>query len=311
MEKIKEQIQIYKKELCELYNNNRKYFSKKTVSTFLVMLLMMAVLFQYKAIRDDYDRIIDSISTSKTNMRINIEDAHRWTARAMAYAIWDCMMKDITDNKYTTIEEFSHSFNKCWIEQRNWGLTWDGFVVDTISMTMVADWSPDCLKGWEWRCFNHNKELIRIKNWEQQWECWMHSDPKLCQEAIAKLYNIRNTDEWSWIYWKFDDSYEWLESYTIPTRTTWFNGSIWKGWVIDKDNIQLMIVVWTQEDEVMKRYEKSFNSVNYIEKMVGTYKMWINIIMLKVMWLLFLMWVITILAVKKKYYGTNTNICDV
>ena len=61
----------------------------------------------------------------------------------------------------------------------------------------------------------------------------------------------------------------------------------------------------------MKRYEKSFNSMNYIEKMVGTYKMWINIIMLKVMWLLFLMWVITILAVKKKYYGTNTNICDV
>ena len=311
MEQIKDFIYIYKKKICAFINEHKKYFSKKTVSTFVIMWLMMSVLFQYKSIRDDYNEIIYSVWIANTNLRIDIENAHRWTARSMAYAIWDCLMKDIKENNLTTKEQFAHSFNKCWTEHRNWWVTWDPFLIDTVSMTMIADWSPDCLKGWEWRSVNPSNELIWIKNWEQQWECWMHSDPKLCQEAITKLYNIRNTDEWSWVYWKFDDDYEWLESYTIPTRTTWFNWPIWKGWVFDKDNMQLMIVMWTQQDEVMKRYEKTFGSIEYIKKAGATYKIWINIIIIEVMWLLFLMWLITILAVKKRYYGTNTDICNV
>lgn len=195
-----------------------------------------------------------------------IESNARYTARAMVKWIWECIKKEYQNKPFTSIKDMEEKISLCGADHRSGWPTWDFFVFDRVSRTMVFDWSSDCMKGWEWRDFDFSKEYNYLQEKKEVWECWMHTDQNLCVTAIKDLYQIWNTDELSNIYWKFDDDYEWLESYVIPSLSEWFNWRLWAWWVFSINNAQLQIVVWTQQDEVMNFYKKSIELFVDIEK---------------------------------------------
>ena len=241
---------------------------------------------------------IMNLETTKENAKNDIENFARSNARYIAKGIWECIKSEVDTNWYTSKYDLQIITKNCWAEHRSWWPTWDFFVVNLADKTMFYDGSPDCLKGWELRPFDANKEKYYIENNIKEWECWMHQNPLLCMKAIWNLINIKTTDSNSKIYWQFDDSIEWLESYTIPTNSSWFKWPIWLGWVSNEDNIQLMVVVWTQKDEVYSQFTNVFDYWNKTE----------NIIVF--MALIFcVMLFITTLALKKCDNG-NTDICD-
>lgn len=237
---------------------------------------------------------INNLSTTTASWYIqSIEKNNRSTARYMAVWIWEC----IKQHNFSTIWEMEDVIRMCWAEHRSWWPTWDFFVFDRVSRTIVYDWSPDCMKDWELRAFDY---MLEKNNKEDVWECWMHQDRWLCVSAIEKLYNLWNTDDKSNIYWKFDDSYEWLESYVIPSLTYWFKWPIWNKWVFNLNNIQLQIVVWTQKDEVMSEYKEVGENYNLLNENINKVNFLIHITLWWVVIISIIMFFITTLILKLK-----------
>ena len=129
----------------------------------------------------------------------------------------------------------------------------------------------------------------------------------MCYEAIKDLYNIWNTNQYSNIAWKFDNSDEWLESYVIPNLTIWFNWELWKNWVKTTDNIQLQIVMGTQKDEALSYF---WNSKTELENVSNSVEYFIKNIMV-VMWIItaicWWMYLLLTLIIKEWQYGNNDN----
>jgi len=172
---------------------------------------------------------------------------------------------------------------------------------------MIYDNSPDCMKGWEFRDFDFEKEKIYLAWWKEKWECFMHSNKEMCVNAIKDLYNIWNTNQYSNIVWGFDNSDEWLESAVIPNLSIWFSGELWKNWVKATDNIQLQVVIWTQKDEALSYFE---NSKKELENVSNNVEDFIHNIM-AIMWIITIicgwMYLLLTLIIKEWQYGNNDN----
>lgn len=267
-----------------------KIIDIKSKSMYLFGILWIISLF---IIWQEYNKSEDI----KNNMSLEIEQNARYNARNIAIWIWECIKWQIKD--YTNIKDIKNIIKFCGSAFRSWWPTWDFFVFDRISKTMFYDWSPDCMKLWNWRDFNPIKEKEFLLNNKKEWECYAHSDQKLCLSAISNLYNIGNTDINSKIYWKYDDSIEWLESYVIPSLWEWFNWNIWEWWVFNINNLQLQIVMWTQEDEVMLHFKNNIK----VEKFINN----ITIILSFITFICWCMYFMLTLLIKESKNGHINN----
>lgn len=271
----------------------------KSIVMFLILGGAIFLVTQAKYLQNEKDNYLNSISTVRHTAEQDIENFARYNSRAAAKWIWECIKYEIDKHWLKTINEMLETIRNCWSEYRSWWPTWDFFVFDRISWTIVYDWSYDCMKWGERRPFNYKLEEIFLKNNQEKWECFMHQDKNKCLIAIKDLYNIWNTEENSKIYWKFDDSKEWLESYVIPKIANWFEWPIWEWWVFNSDNIQLQVVMWTQEDEVFKNFKTSWdtfekNKTYWINYITGIFNSYIYLVVL-----LCLMSIITTIVIKK------------
>lgn len=282
-----------------------KQYNYKTKSIYILGIAWIIALF---FIWQEYNAS-ENIKKTDYAIKLNkdIELYTRANARFQAQNIANCIVKDVEQNKYTTLEQMMLSIHKCWAEARNGGLTGDIFVFDRISRKMVYDNSPDCMKGGEFRDFDFEKEKLYLLQNKEKWECWMHSNKQMCVNAISNLYNIWNTNQYSKIYWKFDDGIEWLESYVIPTLTTWFNWNLGNGWIKTTDNIQLQIVMWSQKDEVMAYFETSQKSLEETTKEVSDFITNIMIIMWIITIICGWMYLLLTLIIKEGQNGNNDN----
>ena len=196
----------------------------------------------------------------KTAALIDIENFARQNARYLAKWIGDCINEQILNKGIKDENSMIPIVDYCWKSHRSGWTTWDYFVINLTSWHMFTDNSTDCLKGWEGRECNPQSEEIYLKNNEDKWECWMHQDRLLCIKTLKSLYNIKTTDASSRLFWNYDGSIEWLEAVTIPTNTDWYFGPAAIKWIKNENNIQLMVVVWTQSDEVFAQFNNSFNT---------------------------------------------------
>lgn len=295
--------------------NSWKAYNYKTKSIYILGITWIIALFFIWQEYNVKDYILQKFWFDKNyknetiQIKINkdIEIYSRANARFQVQNIANCIVVDIEQNKYTTLEQMQLSIHKCWSNARNGGLTWDIFVFDRISRKMIYDNSPDCMKWWEFRDFDFEKEKIYLAWWKEKWECSMHSNKNLCQKAIADLYNIWNTNQYSNIYWRFDDSDEWLESTVIPNLSIWFNWQLWQNWVKTIDNIQLQVVIGTQKDEALSYFE---NSKKELETLWNNTKDFIQNIM-AVLWIITIicgwMYLLLTLIIKEGQYGNNNN----
>ncbi len=218
--------------------------NKKAI-LFSILWLILIILIQTRNLDIEKQKYIYSIDEVKKTTEKDIQNFARYEARNMAEAIWICIKNNIEEKWINEIGDMLPIISNCWAQHRSWWPTWDFFVFDRISKLMIFDNSPDCAKLWDFRDFTY------------EWECSIHKDKIACWNAIKDLYNVWNSTRFDKIYWQFDDSIEWLESYVIPSLTKWFNWNTGEFWVIDKNNIQLEIVMWTQTDEVYKNFENS------------------------------------------------------
>ena len=285
--------------------NSWKAYNYKTKSIYMLGIAWIIALF---FIWQEYNAS-ENIKKSDLKIQItkDIEIYSRANARFQVQNIANCIVKDIEENKYTTLDKMQLSIHKCWSNARNGGITWDIFVFDRISRKMIYDNSTDCIKGWEFRDFDFEKEKIYLAWWKEKWECFMHSNKEMCITAIKDLYNIWNTNQYSNISWEFDNSPEWLESYVIPNLTVWFNWELWKNWVKTTNNIQLQVVIGTQKDEALSYFE---NSKKELETVSNNVEDFIKNIMV-IMWIITIicgwMYLLLTLIIKEGQYGNNDN----
>ena len=285
--------------------NSWKAYNYKTKSIYILGIAWIIALF---FIWQEYNAS-ENIKKSDLKIQItkDIEIYSRANARFQVQNIANCIVKDIEQNKYTTFEQMQLSIHKCWSNARNGGLTWDIFVFDRISRKMIYDNSPDCMKGWEFRGFDFEKEKVYLAWWKEKWECFMHSNKEMCVNAIKDLYNIWNTNQYSNIVWGFDNYDEWLESAVIPNLTIWFSGELWKNWVKATNNIQLQVVIWTQKDEALSYFETSKKELENVSNNVEDF---IHNIM-AIMWIITIicgwMYLLLTLIIKEWQYGNNDN----
>lgn len=237
----------------------------------------------------------------------DIEKSYRATARMQLNNIGNCIVKDIEEKGYKNIEEYLVSIHKCWSEARNGWITWDIFVFDRISKKMVYDNSPDCMKWWKFRDFNAELEKEYVLKGEEKGECFMHKDKNSCVKAIKELYNKWNTDMNSKLYWDFDESKEWLESYVIPSLSNWFQGKLWFNGVASKEDIQLQIVLWTQEDEALLNFRYSISNLKEISWDVTWFIDNVMVILSIITLNCWLMYLLLTIIIKQKQNGTDDN----
>ena len=285
--------------------NSWKAYNYKTKSIYMLGIAWIIALF---FIWQEYNAS-ENIKKSDLKIQItkDIEIYSRANARFQVQNIANCIVKDIEENKYTTLDKMQLSIHKCWSNARNGWLTGDIFVFDRISRKMIYDNSTDCMKGWEFRDFDFEKEKIYLAEWKEKWECFMHSNKDMCYEAIKDLYNIWNTNQYSNISWEFDNSPEWLESYVIPNLTVWFNWELWKNGVKTTNNIQLQVVIGTQKDEALSYFA---NSKKELENVSNNVEDFIKNIMV-IMWIITIicgwMYLLLTLIIKEGQYGNNDN----
>lgn len=216
----------------------------------ILLLSVIIIIWQIKIIDEKIPESILSSEHTFQTAQNDMESFARTEARYMAKWIWECI-KSWIENWYPLLT----TIYNCWANHRSWWESWDFFVFDRIAKKMIYDWSPDCLKWWISRSFDN--EFEKIFTGTNQWECYMHHNREQCISAINDLYNIWDTDNNSNIWWQFDDSPEWLESYVIPEVRKWFNWIIWNNWIKTWNNMQLQIVMWTQKDEVYKNFKNT------------------------------------------------------
>ena len=264
----------------------------------LYWLWIWVVLSLFLALELENDIIQTNNWLIQTEQQFNkdIETAHRTTARYMAKAIGLCIKSRYNEHKFENLEEMTKIISECGAEHRSWWLTWDFFVFDRVSRTMVFDGSSDCMKGWEWRPFDF---IFEKNNKKEVGECWMHKDKWLCIQAIEKLYSIWDTDYNSNIYILFDEDFERLESSVIPSLSNWFKGKLWAGGVFSLDNLQLQIVMWTQKDEVMAHYQPTISKYTELKNNTNEVNAKINFILWSVVILSILMFFFTTLILKQ------------
>lgn len=282
-----------------------KSFNYKTKFLYIMGIVWIILLFFMGWEYDKSEKILNTNISNK--LEETIESIYREQARMQLKSISSCILEDIKDNNYKEITEYMLSIHKCWAEARNGWLTWDIFVFDRISKKMVYDNSPDCMKWWEFRDFNPELEKNYVLKGEEKWECFMHNDKKLCVSAMDKMYNIGNTDDKSYITWKFDGSEEWLESIVTPSISAWFSWRLWMNWVSVKWDIQLQIVLWTQKDEAFANFKWFTDDFNEIKT---TTKEFVENIM-NILWIILInsacMYLLMTLIVKENKYGSDDN----
>lgn len=169
-------------------------------------------------------------------LKNTIESYAREQARQIANWIWQCIKSQVKWNEDRT--ELSKISYQCWQAHRSWWPTWDFFVVDLTTKQFIYDWSPDCSKEW------YDRHLTDKE------ECSLHQNKDLCYSVIKQLKLWFNSTENTKLYWEFDNAPEWLEWKIIPWEREWFDWPIWFNWLKNINNKQLLVVMWTQSDEV-------------------------------------------------------------
>lgn len=172
---------------------------------------------------------------------MNIEKTAREQARYMANWIAQCINERVWSWTYSRAELSKISY-ECGSSHRSGWVTWDFFVVNLANNQFVYDGSPDCSKDWYDRHLSDKEE------------CSLHKNKELCNKVISQLKQWHNSYEWQNLYWEFDDAKEWLEWVIIPSERKWYQWYIWEWWVRNKNNTQLLVVMWTQSDEVESQW---------------------------------------------------------
>lgn len=116
--------------------------------------------------------------------------------------------------------------------------TGDEFAVDLRSLDFVFDPSLDCyVEG--------GKKMTADS------ECTLHKDQEICRETIPAVMSGYDSTDHSNIWWKFNNSREYLEWVVVPDETRGFDGFV-RGGVIKPH--QLVVVQGVIEDELWAKY---------------------------------------------------------
>jgi hypothetical protein len=138
---------------------------------------------------------------------------------------------------------------------RNGGPTGDGFVIEIGSEIFIWDGSPDCAKP-----------IFIINGRYMKDEAQMHQRPDLAEKALDLMRLGVDTTANDNYYWQFDDSKELLEWIVKPSGMNGFNGEPRTiGGVNNTNYSKILIQLGTQEDEILKPYQETFDRLEYTE----------------------------------------------
>lgn len=205
--------------------------------------------------------LITSIQNYKTNLIKNIEEQKREDARILlrdAVNRFDraIVLGQVDSNNIDSVAKWSYNnFSGL----RNGSATSDGFIIELGSEQFVDDQSLDCQKPE----FKSNGRYMKD-------EAAMHKDPKLAELILNKMRIGVSTKHNDNYYWNFDGSPEWLE-WTIypPNITIGLNDEPKTIRGIKNPNYKrYLFVLGTQQDEILKQYQNTFNMIDNITKLI-------------------------------------------
>lgn len=143
---------------------------------------------------------------------------------------------------------------------RNGGNTSDGFLIKMPQELFEWDGSADCAKP---EFLIHGRYLKD--------EAVLHQRPDLAMNIINEMRKLYDTKSGDNRYWQFDDSKEHLEWIIIPKETKGFdNEPLTIGGAINPNYRAFIMVLGTQEDEIMQPYEAQLNKLTNIQNGITT-----------------------------------------
>ena len=199
---------------------------------------------------------VTGISNTKVDIKENIEIQQRQQARRTLNYLRDMLIRDIKEDE---VDVKNKTQLQEWFKDHvsgvlNGGDTGDVFVIELGSEEFIWDGSPDCAKDE----FTSNGRFI--KN-----ESQYHKRPDLAVKALEKMKLGIDTKEGDNNYWQFDDSKEYLEWIVIPADKLGFDSEPYTiGGIKNPEYNKILIQLGTQEDEVMKIHNKTFEELDYL-----------------------------------------------
>lgn len=158
---------------------------------------------------------------------------------------------------------------------RNGSPTSDGFVIEMGTETFLYDSSADC-------ALPVGSDAKTIKD-----NIPMHKYPKTAEKAYNSMRELQDTKLGNNYFWQFNVEPEWLEWVMIPKDRTGFKGEPSTiGGTKNKKYRGFLVQLGTQENEIIKQYEKSyllFDTLKYLVIMLAVIVFLLTIFNLSIM----------------------------
>jgi hypothetical protein len=199
--------------------------------------------------------IINSLNSTKSSMKTNIEKEWRQQAKRTLSNIKDQFMYDLTNGDVDPADEYSL---QDWAKRNisgvlNGGSTGDMFMINLGNEKFIWDGSPDCAKD----------EFITNGRYMKD-EPPLHQDPVQAQFIMDKMKLAQSTlNTYDNFWWNFDGSPEYLEWVVIPPGSLGFNSEPKTvGGIVNNKYSKLLIALGTQEDEVQSTFTNNFTDID-------------------------------------------------
>lgn len=227
----------------------KKKVTQHTLNVFVAVICLVVIILGYGATA--------SVSILRVDLKNTIEQTWREQARRTLTDLGDQFVAGVDDKTIdlkndSTINHWS-SINIAGV--RNGGNTSDAFLIKMPEELFEWDGSTDCAKP----------EFLIYGRYLKD-EPALHKNPDLAWKVVTELRKMYNTKAGDNQYWLFDDSPELLEWRVIPKETKGFEGQpLTIGGAVNPKYVAFVLVLGTQQDEIMKPYESTFNTLTKIE----------------------------------------------